>query len=111
VYHDSAAAVPATVKSNAVDDHLAHGMLTAVWSATGGWYHPFAGLQSKATNRGPRNPRWSVVVGKLDILVYRKPALVPTPQGSAVNTTFSGRDCHGQLLHNHQADCVRPSFG
>lgn len=44
-----------------------------------------------------------VVVGKLDVLVYFQPALVPAPQSSLVNAALSSGYCHWWFMLDYEA--------
>ncbi len=84
--NDCAATVPTTVVGNTVDDRIARGVFATVWSTTLGGNVPRA---SDETEFSANSSLWSVVIGKLDMLIELVPLTLPAPQGSAVNAAPS----------------------
>jgi hypothetical protein len=83
-----------------------------MWPTTGSRYIPGAGCQPKRGNLLSTVCLlvWTVVVGKLDVLVEHLPTLVPAPQGYAVNTALASGDTQWNLLLDHKPDGLCSRF-
>ena len=69
---------------------LGYSLWTSVRSGGIRWYMPSAGSKPETTDLLASSSVWTVVVGKLDILIELVPFLLPASHSTAVNTTAVG---------------------
>jgi hypothetical protein len=74
---------------------FSNGMRTQPWSGHQGRYVPSASREAK---RFTGRCTWSVVVGKLDVLIERQPLTFPTPDGTAMYAATIRNHLRGQLF-------------